>query len=176
MKRLFVFALSVLVACSEDEPIKKPTDPVVEIIPTPVNYSSAEASIAENSDGAYEVTILLAEAAQANGSLEVAVDVDETEGESFTTDPVRVSGKILLPVAKGSTEVSFTVLPVNNAKLSGNKSASFSIVNATGAVKLGESLIFALTIVDDELKFKPLSYETVGPANRSKHIYEYNVD
>jgi hypothetical protein len=175
MKRLFVVALSVLVACSEDEN-NPTTDPVVGIIPTPVNYSSAEASISENSDGAYEVKILLSEAAQASGSLEVAVDADETEGESFNTDPVRVSGKILLPVAKGSAEVSFTVLPLNNAKLNGNKTASFSIVNATGAVKLGESLIFALTIVDDELKFKPLSFETIAATNQSKNTYEYNVD
>jgi hypothetical protein len=177
MKRLLVFALSVsaLASCSEDDPIKKPIDPVVEIIPTPVNYSSVQASVSENSEGAYEVTILLSEAAQASGSVEVAVNADETEGAYFSTDPLRVGGKILLPVAKGSTEVSFKVIPVNNTKLNGNKAASFSIVNATGAVTLGESLTFALTIVDDELAFKPLSSETAGIAP-SKRTYEYNVD
>lgn len=179
MKRLIVFALSVFVlaACSEDDtnPIKKPTDPVVDITPMEVNYSSLEDVIDEQSES-HEVVILLSNAAEAEGAIEITLSGDMETGY-FTTEPAVSGGKILLTVAKNDTEVSFTVTPVNNTKLNGNKTVSFLLATATGSVTLGESLGYSLTLVDDELANKPQSWlKDFSTFSQTKNSYEYNEE
>lgn len=178
MKRLFVFVLSVSVfaACSEEDnsPIKKPVDPV-EIVPTAVNYSSAEDEIDEQSES-HTVVVLLSGAAEAEGMVEVSLSGDIESGY-FTTEPVVSAGKILLPVAEGDTEVTFNVIPVNNTKLNGNKTVSFLISGATGSVKPGESIEYLLTLVDDELANKPQSWlKSFSTFSQSKNSFEYNEE
>lgn len=179
MKRLFVFAFLILLytACDDNDPIKpnKPTGPA-EIIPTAVNFISSEDLISEEITG-HVVTILLEDAAEADGTLEIAFSSEVEYGSYFTTEPAVSNGKISVAVAKGDLEAIFIILPVNNTKLNGNKTASFSIVNATGGVTLGESVDYTLTLVDDELANKPQSWvKDFSTFSQTKNSYEYNED
>jgi hypothetical protein len=170
MKRLFVFALfiSVCTACDADN------DPGAEIVPTAVNFISTDNQISEQSEG-HEVIILLDEVAKTDGTLEMAFSSEDEYGTYFTTDPVVTGGKISIAIEKGEIEVSFSILPVNNAKLNGNKTASFSIVNATGSVKLGGAIDYSLTLIDDELLNKPKSATKIGSGlTQNISRYEYN--
>lgn len=178
MKRFLPFALLILVlAACEDEPspIKKPTDPVVDIVPMAVNYSSLEDVLDEQSES-HEVVILLSNPAEAEGLVEITLSGDIETG-NFTTEPAASAGKIVLTVAKGDTEISFKVVPVNNMKLNGNKTVAFIISDATGSVKLGESIEYLLTLVDDELANKPQSWlKEFSTFSRTKNSYEYNEE
>jgi len=172
MKRLLVFTLLLgfLSAC-EDDP-EKSVNPV--IVPTAANFYLTEVEISEETE-VYEIAILLSANAEADGMLEVAIGNAGEYGIYFTTEPAVFDGKISLAVSKGDSEVSFTVKLVNNTKLNGNRAITFSMVMATGSVKLGENINHKLTLVDDELRNKLYSYEMKGIA-QSKNIYEYNVD
>jgi hypothetical protein len=174
MKRLIVFVLltPLYTACDDADHAETNSD-----IPKAVNYHSPAAIIAEDL-ASHEVVILLSEVAEKDGSLEVLIEIDEAEyGDYFTTEPAALNGKISLAIAAGDTEVSFNILPVNNTKLNGNKTAAFSLISATGSIRLGKSRHYALTIVDDELVNKPqtLVINSSGMA-QSKRTYEYNVD
>jgi hypothetical protein len=176
MKRLFVFALvvSLYTACDDNEADPKPTDP--EIIPVAVNYVASDEQISEQAE-AHEVVLLLEEPAEADGTIEISISGEAGYGSSFTTGPAATGNKISLAVTKSDTEISFTIFPVNNTKLWGNKSAIFSVVSATGSVTLGESVTYALTLMDDELLNKPESATRNGSGlTQVKNIYEYNED
>lgn len=172
MKRLLAFVLiaSLYTAC--DEPDFKPN----EVKPTPVNYKELNAQISETS-AAYEVVILLAEAAEANGVVEIEISNPEAYADYFTTEPAASGAKISLVVETGDTEISFTVLPINNTKLNGHRATAFSITRATGSVKLGENIEYTLTFADDELTNKLMMYEKNGAVmNTNKYSYDYNED
>lgn len=171
MKRLLIFSLlvSLFTACDDSE--NKP-DPVQ----VAVNYASTDDQISEQSE-THEVLIQLDEAAQAAGELEILISGEAQYGTLFTTIPAAEDDKLYLSVTKGSTEVSFTILPVNNTKLNGNKTQTFSIVDATGAVVLGESIEYTVTLLDDELTNKLQTQEKSSSGFASyKSRYEYNED
>jgi YD repeat-containing protein len=176
MKRLvvFTFVTFLFTACDDNDPEMKPTDP--EIVPVAVNYILSDEQLSEQSE-AHEVDVVLSNPAEAAGTLEIMLSGEMEYGRYFTTVPAISGGKISLAVADGDTEVSFSILPVNNAKLNGNKIATFSIVNAIGSVKLGESVDYMLTLVDDELLNKPQSFVKNGSGlSQSKSTFEYNEE
>lgn len=178
MKRFFAAALllSAFTACDDDnDPGKKPVEPE-ETVRTAVNYKSSSEQVTEQA-AAHEVIIELETVAEAAGTLEIELSGEAEYSSSFTTVPAASAGKISLAVQEGDAEVSFQIIPVNNTKLNGHKAAAFSIVNATGSVKLGESVSYILTFVDDELIDKLQMYEKNGSAlTYNKNSYEYNED
>ena len=179
MKRLFAAALllSAFTACDDDNnPDKKPVGPE-ETVQAAVNYKLSNEQVMEQAVD-HEVIIELETIAEAAGTLEIELSGGAEYTSSFTTVPAASSGKISLTIQEGDTEVSFQVFPVNNTKLNGHKAAAFSIVSATGSVKLGESVDYILTFVDDELSNKLLMSEKNGSVlmTYNKSSYEYNEE
>lgn len=172
MKRLFVFPLVLfgVVACEDDEIVKQ--QPIVPVV---IDYEVSEATLLEDSDQTHRVTILLGSAAQAAGSVEIALASTEAiYGEHFNTQPAASDGKIILTIAEGATEVNFSVIPINDAQLNGHKQITFALQAVTGSVTLGESLTYAVTILDDELTLKPQTLFKTGLPS-FKRTYEYNA-
>ena len=140
--------------------------------PSPTNFSLPSATIYENNDGEFFVSIALLNPAPAEG--QVIVEVSAESMSSFSTIPTTVDGQIKLIIPVGSNSASFSLIPVNNSVINGTSEVHFTIIEANGGITLGDQLSFNLQLIDDELIGMPKSYISTGGGWSSSKAYEYD--
>ncbi|MCB0597874.1 MAG: hypothetical protein H6557_03305 [Lewinellaceae bacterium] len=143
LKMIFgLLLMANLFGCQKDD---------IEVPPpagSPVSAAfGADELIAENS-AAKEIKIQFNKPAPANGS--IAVEVSADLPSSFQTTPAIVDGEIEIPVTKGSRSASFTITPVDNNTLDGNKAIVFELSLLPEGFQMGTKKSAQVTILDDE--------------------------
>jgi hypothetical protein len=136
MNSIFKSALSAIViggllfftACKEDP----------ELPDNAVAFESDQLGISPD-ESELEIVVRLSRATTESG--EVVLDVEENGlvyGSTYTTDPAAEANLITIPVAAGSTEVSFTVSKVATVGYDGSESLVFTILEVPEALVIGE--------------------------------------
>lgn len=137
-----LLALVNLIACKKDDLDPPGEDPTAVI----VKFGN-DVSVAENA-GPQEIAIHFNKAAQQAGNIEVKVNSDANAG--FQTNPATVMGVITIPVVKNDTSATFTLTPVNNNLLDGERQISFEITEVSEGFEIGTQKNTLITILDDE--------------------------
>ena len=120
--------------------------------PAVVNFAVNEATILEEDAGGIAINLPLSSAAKGTGSITLSISAGDTPLNSiFTVDKAVNNNSITLPITENQALVTLKVVPVSNDLFSGNRTVQFTINAVSGVVEKGNSLIFQLTIVDDEL-------------------------
>jgi hypothetical protein len=136
MNSIFKSALSAIAiggllfftACKEDP----------ELPDNVVAFESDQSGISPD-ESELEIVVRLSRATTESG--EVVLDVEENGlvyGSTYTTDPAVEANLITIPVAAGSTEVSFTVSKVATVGYDGSESLVFTILEVPDALVIGE--------------------------------------
>jgi hypothetical protein len=134
-------ALLILTSCGDDE-----TTP-----PAPVSIEFATtAQTSSESGGAVTVTVQFSAAANQDGTFMVDITTDADYNTGYTTSPSGSTGTIEIEVAAGQTSAQFTVTPINNTLLDGDKVITFTLSEPSAAFTLGTDTEYELTITDDE--------------------------
>lgn len=136
------------------------------------NFAEHVETIRENDAEALVYTIKVSPPVAVDSKIEIRVASLRTT--AFVTNPVAEADKILLSAPAGTTELSFTLTPVNDAEITGPTDVTVSIFSVTGSIVKGNQLSHKLTIRDDELANKLRGYETAGNGDSEKRFYEYD--
>lgn len=143
-----IILLSSFISCEDDEITKTPNQnppPVQQ--PVTLQFNATQYSITENAEGK-AVAINLSKPSVSDAI--IFVDVSSQHLNNFTTIPQLKYGKIELSIAKGERTASFTVSPINNSTLDGNKTITFKISAAPEGFSIGANKEVITTITDDE--------------------------
>jgi hypothetical protein len=121
-----------------------------EVFPVNVTFSAASASINEN-DPTKTVTVVLEDFAPEAGTITIGVaNGANTEDGDYVLSPAATGGQITINIGLGEQSATFSVTPVDNDEVDGDKSIVFTISAATGGVALGGTATYTLTIVDND--------------------------
>ena len=129
------------------------------IIPSTAQFESSELSLSENADKS-TVKILLNSSAKKSGELTIQLTV--SDANLVTTEPAAVGGVLKLPVTVGKSVISFTVVPVDNHLLDGNKAIGFTITSITEGFIVGPAKQLAATVIDDEMPAQASFLQNLG--------------
>jgi hypothetical protein len=136
-----LFSAVLISSCKEDDPIK----------PVTIQFALESQSVAENAATPVTVTVQFDGAATKDGTVTVTINsLLATYGTHYTTNPAATSGSFVLNITKGQSAAQFTVTPVNNALLDGDKGIMFTLSNPSSGLQLGTRTSYILTITDDE--------------------------
>ncbi|MBX2965818.1 MAG: HmuY family protein [Cyclobacteriaceae bacterium] len=116
-----------LVSCKDD----------VELPDNLVTFESSELGITDQ-ETALEITIQFSRAVAEAGSL--AINIEENGlgyGSDYTTLPVASANQITIPVASGSSSVTFTVVKSEDALYDGDETLVFTISTVPASLVLG---------------------------------------
>lgn len=152
----------------EDDDTNDP-DPVLST----ANFIAQSESVKENEVEAIEYKIILSPAVSVDSK--VVVEINTSKAGTFITQPASVNNQITLEAPAGSTQLSFTLNPINNAEITGHTEIEFSIVSTEGSIILGSVVEQKLVITDDELSGRLKSYEISAGENGEKRTYEYDA-
>lgn len=142
------------------------------VIPSIADFADHVGMIAENRTEPVVYSIRLSAPVALESQINIHVASSNTT--TFVTNPAAESETITLTASVGTTELSFTLTPLNNAEITGATDITFSIQSVTGSVIKGTDVEQKLTISDDELTGKLRGYETVG-ADSEKRLYAYDA-
>jgi hypothetical protein len=141
------------------------------------NFPAGEVTIGEQASQGQLLTVSLSAPAPATGQIGIVFSSDDLQyGIDFITEPAAENTKITLPVAEGSTQVSFKFIPMQNNTWQGDRGILFTLTNGLGSIKIGQAVVLQLKISDDEIAPKIKGYETVAGSWRTKRVYEYGYD
>lgn len=119
--------------------------------PALANLQTPSFSIIENNSTGTVVEIPLSMPASETGTVTVSVNSNSAiYGTHYTTIPAASGGNIFIDVAKGASKIEFTILPIDDLVDNENREIIFTLTNAVGAIRLGTSLSYSLTVLDDE--------------------------
>jgi hypothetical protein len=140
------------------------------------NFISANASVSEKYAQGYPLQIHLSESATVDGSVMIKATSDKAiYGQHYVTEPAFADGELILPGREGTGVVSFKVVPIDNAIITGEFEIQFSISNTDGNIKKGTKLTENFKISDDELTNKPKGYEVAAGSWGLKRVIEYDA-
>lgn len=138
-----------------------------------VNFSHPSGSVFENNPNGIDIKLHLSIKASENGSITIRL-VEGTPGQRFITQPgMDENLKLTLPVIKGSTEVSFKVISVDDQLYNGHLNIRFEIITVNGDLVKGSNNFYDLTIQDNELNGLLKAFETSGNGSHRKD-FEYS--
>jgi hypothetical protein len=135
-----LLGLLIVSSCKEDE---KP-------LQTATVQFAASAQVVSESGAAITVTINLDKAAGKDGTITVGLAGTAEYTTNYTTNPAGTTGTINVAVTGGQTVAQFTVTPVNNALLDGDKTIEVTLIDASDAFEIGSQDTNVITITDDE--------------------------
>ncbi|MFZ2905407.1 MAG: hypothetical protein WAZ98_04310 [Cyclobacteriaceae bacterium] len=138
-----------------------------------VNFAEQVETITENSTEAIAFTLQFSAPVTIDSKIMIAVE--SLNASAFVTNPFAEAGVITLSAPAGTTELSFTLNPLNNAEVTGHTAVTFSIQAVTGSLVKGSHGLRKLTIKDDELTGKLRGYENSGGNDSEKRLYEYDA-
>ncbi len=134
-------ALVVIAACSEDEP---------KVDPVTVKFGTAASTVNENAGTAQTINVQLSSAAKKDGTVRVTITSAAAYGTAYATNPAGAGGSFDLAITKGQTNAQFTITPVNNAAIDGDKTVAFTLAEPTAGFVLADPKTHTVTITDDE--------------------------
>lgn len=162
--------LAVLVfSCSNDDDI--PTDPVGLV---PVNVQFGEDTFFSENTEDNDITIQLHKPAIEAGTITVKVITDAPL--FFETVPAITNNEIVIQVVKGAEDVTFKFNPRDDWFIDGHKLVTFELKSVSQGFIIGSKANILVEIFDDELKWKPKSFETIAGENKTKKSFEYMQD
>jgi hypothetical protein len=140
---VFLFACFFLFfSCKKDDPID---DAGV------VQFTNSNKSVHETSSS-LAIDLKFSAPLKASGVLVVSInDSTATYGKEYVTSPDGSSKLISIPLTKGATQASFTIIPLLNSSTDGDKVVKFTIDNRPNSINLGELNSQKVTIIDDDL-------------------------
>lgn len=145
--------------------------------PATANFVNTTGTVRENGNEGIPVLISLSHPAPGAGAIKISLESSAvTYGEDYTTIPEAVNGMLNLGVENGASQVSFTVLPLNDNLFNGNRNILIKLESAEGAVSRGDNRTHAFTITDDELAGKIKGYTTGAGLWITKREFTYNLD
>lgn len=159
----------LIVSCSNDDDL--PTDPEA-LVPVDVQFGE-DTYYAENTED-NDITIEFSKPAISSGTITVKVISDAPL--FFNTIPAAMNNEFTVAVAKGASSAKFKFNPLDDWFIDGHKLVTFELKSVTPGFTIGTKNDLLVDIFDDELRWKPLSYETTAGANRLKKTYEYMQD
>jgi len=142
----FLLTGALVVSCGKDD--EPQPDPVS------IQFSSSTGTVAENSATPFTATISSTVAAPEAGSVDVEI-TGATYGTDYTTS--EGSSSFTASFTKGATFATFSIQPVDNAEVDGNKTLQVALSGATGLVQLGSTTSLTLTITDDDMEPEPMT-------------------
>lgn len=158
----------LLIGCSNDDEQLEP----VELEAVELQFG-ADTFFSENSHD-NDITILLDKPAFKAGTITVKVISDAPL--FFTTIPAPIHNEILIPVTKGAVSAKFKFNPRDDWFIDGHKLVTFELKSVSQGFTIGLKNELLIDIFDDELRWKPKSYEIIKGDNRTKKTYEYLQD
>jgi len=138
---LLLLTVFVAVSCKDDDD--------ATAADVTVDFDTASQTLRE-SDASAVVSLKLNGAASRDGKLTFSVESAAVYGTDYTTTPSVTDNKLVVPVVKGQTAVKFTVVPVDNTTLSGDRTIKFTLTETDAGFKAGEKATETITLVDDE--------------------------
>ncbi len=114
--------------------------------PSTVQFAETQIVISENQNKT--ITLKFNNPAQQAGSVSMLLSSDQLA--KFVTEPANANGRLVLPVSKGNTTLSFILKPVNDTQADGNKALSVSISEVSSAFQIGTHHSLSVVVLDDE--------------------------
>jgi hypothetical protein len=140
--------------------------------PAQINFMLNVGSVRENSDVGSTTIITLSHAAPGAGSIEISLaSTKAVYGVNYVTEPEALDGKISLSIETGMNHVEFKLIPINDNTFNGDRTITYTITDADGAITKGQALTHEVSITDDELAGMLKSYESNSGGLK---IFEYN--
>ncbi|MCC5930720.1 MAG: hypothetical protein JJU28_15860 [Cyclobacteriaceae bacterium] len=140
-----------------------------------VNFSTPSGALNENNLDGLWIRLHLSQAAYEDAEVHIQ-QINRGSFNPFTCIPqISPEGVITIPVIKGSTEIMFKVIPVNDEMLTGHQEIMFQIKSVNGKLYKGSADSFELTILDDELSGKLKASETESATGFYKQEFSYNA-
>jgi hypothetical protein len=169
MKKILIAFLAALVLCSCND-----NREVLPIFKTPVvNFATPEATVYENDFVGIDIKITLTVPAQQAETLKVKIQNDNTTLPFIGQPAYDQMNELTIQIPKGSTEVSFKVIPIDDNLSLGHKDFRFEIFSLSEGLLKGFNIYFDLRILDNETLGLIKSIETTGMGYH-KREYEYN--
>ena len=130
-------------------------------------------SIEDNPDATYAEIDILGEA-PGEGMLEIKVEGDAVSDLFTTVPPLDENNILKLPVAAGASGLKFEIVLKNDQILKAHHNFTFKMVQASGAVVVGDLNSMSFTLLDDELYGRAKSLETVTSAGKTTKLITYD--
>lgn len=170
LKNAFKIMLAVLVvSCSNDD---NPDLEPVELGPVEIQFGVDTFYLENTQDN--DITILFDQPAFVAGT--ITINVISNAPLFFNTFPAAINNEISVPVEKGAESATFKFNPRDDWFIDGHKLVTFELKTVSQGFTIGTKNDLLVDIFDDELRWKPLSYETKAGENRTKRTYEYMQD
>jgi hypothetical protein len=138
-----------------------------------VAFSIPSVSIPENATQGLEIKLSLSVPASADGAVDLQLLGGKPNSRFVTQPAFDANFKLRLPVSKGSTELSFKVMPVDDHLYNGTAEFRIELVNVVGDLVIGSNKFLDLRIIDNELSGKLKSFETSGMGSYRRE-FEYS--
>lgn len=177
LTRLFAIAFIIpfITSCDEDsDPVVTPEDKS-PITFSYVDFIPANATIKENYSEGYTLQLQISELLRAEGDIVVAsTSPKAVYGEHFITEPPIKDDELHLSIPAGTNVVSFKIIPIDNAIITGEHEIEFNISQTSSNIRKGKKLRESFRIADDELSNKPKGYEIAAGSWGLKETREYD--
>jgi hypothetical protein len=112
---------------------------------------NASSSITSETGPPVIIEIPLSIPASGDGSITASYSsTNAVYGTNFTSNPAASGTNIVVPVAKGATQVQFTVTPVDDLVDNADRIITLTLSASDGVVRLGSSRVHILTVTDNE--------------------------
>ncbi|HIC31952.1 MAG TPA: hypothetical protein EYO76_08540 [Flavobacteriaceae bacterium] len=147
---LLLFSLVIFISCEDEEDDQNGTGTV--------SFSLEEISEIENATQSLSLNVGVDNFNHAGGTFTVTLS-----GATYGTDYETSGGSasFVLTVPANSLIASFSIIPVDNDILDGNKTLTITLSDATGSIAIGESNTMIYNIVDNEQPIvSVLNFET----------------
>ena len=116
-----------------------------------IGFAQNSGKVNESSNQFKEVVLQISPLAVSDGYVDIGFNAAHgSYGIHFTTSPEVQNGHIRVPVRMGETSVRFYVKPVNDQQIQPNRSIRFGVANINGAMEMGMTNLYTLTIEEDD--------------------------
>ena len=132
----------ILFACDKDNP-----EPV---IPVNVSFPSDFESIIENSTPPLIVQMEFPAQPTSDGSFKIALAGQAIYGTDYTTNPDGSSGAINANVVANAGIFEFSIQPIDNIIIDGDREINLSITDATGGIQAGSVSSMVVRILNND--------------------------
>ena len=137
----FIAMMLVISACKNDDVIIISKD-------LTVNFDQNSYNLPENGDPV--VATLISKESYADKTIEIKVEGSAVYGTDYTTVPEVVDGVMTIEVAKGQSEYTVTISPIDNFIVNDERNMTFTL-QSTDEIEAGEESTLTVTMSDDEV-------------------------
>ena len=168
--RLLLFSISIvtcLSSCDDDDP------PLPHNV---VNFESQQLGIGADEHGATIHISLVPEPVAATQITVTATLAGLTYGADFTTEPAMSGNSLVIPVAAGSRQVSFTLTKAEGVVLNGEESATFSLSTIGNGLVIGDRPTIAVSFSEIVAELATMDPNVGGPLQPNKVFIDLSAN